>query len=62
MKKNKVDVHMADAALGGIVSGEREVVLNNGAVLKAKNVILATGAKARALPGIEPNGDDCYIS
>ena len=57
MKKNKIDVHMAEAALGGMVSGEREVVLNSGAVLKAKNVILATGAKARTLPGIEPNGE-----
>ena len=57
MKKNNIDVHMAEAALGGIVSGKREVLLNNGTTLTAKNIILATGAKARALPGIEPNGE-----
>ena len=57
MKKNKVDVHMAVASLGGVTSGIRDVNLDNGTVLTAKNVILATGAKARALPGIEPNGE-----
>lgn len=57
MKKNNIDVHMAEAALGGIVSGKREVVLNNGTTLTAKNIILATGAKASVLPGIEPNGE-----
>ena len=57
MKKNSIDVHMADAKLGALSSGMRDVMLNDGTVLKAKHVILATGAKARALPGIEPNGD-----
>ena len=57
MKKNNIDVHMAEAALGEIVSGKREVVLNNGTILTAKKIILATGANARALPGIEPNGE-----
>ena len=57
MKKNAIDVHVAEAKLGPISSGIREVELNSGLILKAKNVILATGAKARSLPGIEPNGD-----
>ena len=57
MKKNKIDVHMASASLGEIKDGLREVVLDKGESLTAKNVILATGARARSLEGIEANGE-----
>ena len=57
MKKNKVSVFMASAQLGKKSGDQQRVNLDNGDTLLAKNVILATGAKARALPGIEPNGD-----
>ncbi len=52
MKKNKIDVIEGTAKLGKpgfvTVEGKREVA--------AKNIILATGARARTLPGIEPDG------
>ncbi len=57
MKKNKIDVHMASASLGAVKAGLRAVTLDNGTVLTAKNIVLATGAQARSLPGITPNGD-----
>jgi dihydrolipoamide dehydrogenase len=57
MKKNKIAVFMASASLGGMAKGKRQVKLDNGDTINAKSVILATGARARALPGIEANGD-----
>ena len=57
MKKNKIAVFMASASLGGMAKGKRQVNLDNGDTINAKSVILATGARARALPGIEANGD-----
>ena len=57
MKKNKVTVFMASAVLGGMAGKKRQVTLDNGDSLTASSVILATGAKARSLPGIEANGD-----
>ncbi|MFW2403129.1 MAG: dihydrolipoyl dehydrogenase [Gammaproteobacteria bacterium] len=57
LKKNKVDVYegrgrLADEGRVGIVSEEgRETFLHAG------NIILATGARARTLPGLEPDGD-----
>lgn len=57
MKKNNIDVHMASATLGAVSSNGRTINLDNGTSLTAKNVILATGAKARALPGITPDGE-----
>ena len=56
LKKNKVTVFDDRAVLGKAVSGRREVKLAGGGVLSAKHVILATGARARALPGIEADG------
>jgi dihydrolipoamide dehydrogenase len=56
LKKNKVDVAMGTATIPapGVVS----VATDKGArTLKAPNVILATGARARELPGLEPDGD-----
>jgi len=57
MKKNKITVFMATASLAGMAKGKRQVNLDNGDTINAKSVILATGARARALPGIEANGD-----
>ncbi|MEM6610449.1 MAG: dihydrolipoyl dehydrogenase [Pseudomonadota bacterium] len=56
MKKNKVTVVMGTASLPakGTVSVETETGTET---LTAKNIILATGARARELPGLEADGD-----
>lgn len=56
MKKNKIQVFEAEAKLGK----GTDVLLTMNAnkeqlTLKAKNIILATGARARILPGLEPD-------
>ena len=56
MKKNGIEVHNASASLGGATGEGREVNLDNGDSLTGKSVVLATGARARALPGVEPDG------
>ncbi|MCF6322477.1 MAG: dihydrolipoyl dehydrogenase [Rhizobiaceae bacterium] len=74
MKKNKVDVIWGEAKL--LSAGEVSVsapaakpvepqnpvpkeVLGEGSY-KAKNIIIATGARPRALPGIEPDGEKIW--
>jgi dihydrolipoamide dehydrogenase len=56
MKKNKVTVFEGAGALAGkgtlFVSKEGKV----STTLQAKHIILATGARARVLPGLEPDG------
>lgn len=56
MKKNKIDVIAGEACLIDSttisVKSTKETQ-----TIKAKNIILATGARARTLPGIEPDGD-----
>jgi len=55
MKKHKITVLMGEAKL----SGQGKVAVSkDGKVsdLEAKNIVLATGARARALPGLEPDG------
>ena len=56
MKKNKVHVVMGVAKISG--KGKIEVT-NTGGVqtLTAKNLVLATGARARELPGLEADSD-----
>jgi dihydrolipoyl dehydrogenase len=56
MKKNGVDVVEGHARLRG--PGHLTVEKNGAATadLSARHIILATGARARALPGIEPDG------
>ncbi len=56
LKKNKVEVVDGQAKLLG--QGKVEVTKDGKAVamLSAKHIILATGARARALPGLEPDG------
>ena len=56
MKKNKVTVFMGEATIPAkgrvCVKGEK-----GAQELTAKNIVLATGARARELPGLEADGD-----
>lgn len=55
MKKNKIDVIEGTAKLKG--AGRVSIDGKSGTTeYVAKNIILATGARARTLPGIEPDG------
>jgi dihydrolipoamide dehydrogenase len=55
MKKNKITVHMGD---GKLLGGGKLSVTKDGTTteLTAKNVIIATGARARELPFAKANG------
>jgi dihydrolipoyl dehydrogenase len=56
MKKNKITVVMGEAKLAG--KGRVSVKTDKGSEeLVGKNIILATGARARELPGLEADGD-----
>ena len=56
MKKNKVTVFMGEATLPA--KGKVSVKTDKGTEdLTAKNIVLATGARARELPGLEADGD-----
>ncbi|GHG87474.1 dihydrolipoyl dehydrogenase [Pseudodonghicola xiamenensis] len=56
LKKNKVTVIMGEATLPA--KGKVSVKTEKGSEeLEAKNIILATGARARTLPGLEADGD-----
>ena len=56
MKKNKVTTFMGEATLPA--NGRVSVSTNEGTEeLQAKAIILATGARARELPGLEADGD-----
>jgi dihydrolipoamide dehydrogenase len=52
MKKNKVTVIDGHARL----AGRGKLAVDKGDTILAKNIILATGARARVLPGLEPDG------
>jgi len=56
MKKNKIKVFDGDGSLAG--AGKLAVTKDGRAIatLSAKHIILATGARARTLPGLEPDG------
>ena len=54
LKKNKVDVVMGEASVAA--KGKVTVKGDKPQELKAKNIILATGARARELPGLEADG------
>ncbi len=55
MKKNKIAVHMGDGAL--TAPGKVTVTSDKGATdLEAKNIIIATGARARDLPFAKADG------
>ncbi|MEI4231841.1 dihydrolipoyl dehydrogenase [Roseovarius sp. D22-M7] len=56
MKKNKVTVLMGEATLPG--KGKVRVTTDKGTEdLGAKNIVVATGARARELPGLAADGD-----
>jgi dihydrolipoamide dehydrogenase len=60
MKKNKVTVIAGHARLAG-GGGRLNVTTADGvAVLGAKHIILATGARARPLPGLTPDGESVW--
>ena len=52
MRKNKIAVFKGTAKL----AGRQTVAVDDGSVLKSPHIILATGARARQLPGIETDG------
>ena len=55
MKKNKITTLMGEARLSG--KGSVSVKTDKGEeVLKAKSIVVATGARARELPGLEADG------
>jgi len=56
LKKNKVTVFEAEAKIGAKKGDMRTVTLADGKELQAKHVIIATGARARSLPNIKPDG------
>ena len=56
MRKNKVRVVKGTASLGVAKGAQREIVVADGPTLLAKDVILATGARAACPPHIKPDG------
>lgn len=56
MKKNKVVILEGTAKIKGRVGSEVELIVDDKTVVKASHVILATGARARQLPGLESDG------
>src|SRR5438093_1352024 len=52
MKKNKIAVIDGHARL----AGPCRLAVDKGDMVLARNIILATGARARVLPGLEPDG------
>lgn len=56
MKKNKIHVVMGEARLSG--KGAVSIKSDQGEqTLRSKHIVIATGARARELPGLEPDGD-----
>lgn len=60
MKKNKIKTYDGFGKLAG--SGKIAIKMSDGKeeVIAAKNTILATGARARTLPGLEPDGEKIW--
>ena len=60
MRKNKITVFDGTAKLAGSEGSQRKLAVamndKSNVTLTAKNVILATGARARQLPGLESDG------
>ncbi|TAN58133.1 MAG: dihydrolipoyl dehydrogenase [Rhodospirillales bacterium] len=53
LKKNKVTVVEGF----GRLAGKGKVAVENGPTLSAPHILLATGARAKLVPGLEPDGD-----
>ena len=62
MRKNNIDVIEGKGVLKG--AGSVEVALKEGGTrtVESDNVIIATGAHARTIPGIEPDGEQVMTS
>ncbi|MDI9409448.1 MAG: dihydrolipoyl dehydrogenase [Candidatus Pacebacteria bacterium] len=64
MKKNKVTVFDGEAKLAGRAGSQPKLTVSKDGVvtaeLVAKNIIIATGARARTLPGMVPDGDKIW--
>ena len=58
MKKNKVEVFKGK----GVLKSSTQVQVEGGPVLTAKNIVIATGARARSLPGLEVDGKKIITS
>ena len=58
LKKNKVDV----ISSRGMLKSPTEIAVNDGKSVEAKSVVLATGAHARSLPGIDIDGTTVITS
>jgi dihydrolipoamide dehydrogenase len=56
LKKNKVTVIEASAKIGEKLANGRALTLSDGQTISASHVIIATGARARSLHNIEPDG------
>src|SRR5690606_9607656 len=56
MKKNKLDVIEGSGSLAGAGKISGETKDGKKSDIAAKNIILATGARARIIPGLEPDG------
>ena len=56
LKKNKVTLIEGEAKF----ESSNQLVINNKTQVKAKNIIVATGARARVLEGFEPNGKNIW--
>jgi len=57
MKKNKIDVHMGTAKLTAKDTVSVTGKDGKAAEHKAKNIIIATGASAMSVPGVEPDNE-----
>ncbi len=56
MKKNKIDVHLGTARLTGASTLEVTDAAGAKQTLTAKNIVLATGARASLIPGVAADG------
>jgi dihydrolipoamide dehydrogenase len=56
LKKNKVTVIEGE----GKFINSSEILVNEKTLIKGKNIIVATGARARVLQGFEPNGNNIW--
>ena len=56
LKKNKVTVIEGEAKF----ENSKQVIVDGKTQIKAKNIIIATGARARILEGFEPNGKNIW--
>ncbi len=57
MKKNRIDVHMGTAKLTAKDTVSVKPKKGEAVEHKAKNIIIATGASAISVPGVEPDGE-----